>query len=38
MDIKEFLSRISFRVNSWDDYGYKKTAELIFSKDSSKYG
>ena len=36
MDIKEFLSRISFRVNSWDDYGYKKTAELIFNGDSGE--
>ena len=30
MNIEEFLSRISFRANSWDDYGYKRTAELIF--------
>ena len=36
MNIEEFLSRISFRVNSWDDYGYKKTAELIFNGDSGE--
>ncbi|MGT2647579.1 AAA family ATPase [Streptococcus uberis] len=33
MNIEEFLSRISFRYNTWDDYGYKQTAELIFNGD-----
>lgn len=36
MNIEEFLSRISFRVNTWDDYGYKQTAELIFNGDSGE--
>lgn len=36
MNIKEFLSKISFRVNTWDDYGYKQTAELIFNGDSGE--
>ena len=36
MNIEEFLSRISFRANSWDDYGYKRTAELIFNGDSGE--
>ena len=36
MDIEEFLQYISFRVNSWDDYGYKQTAEFIFNGDSEE--
>ena len=36
MNIEEFLSKISFRVNTWDDYGYKQTAELIFNGDSGE--
>lgn len=36
MNIEEFLSRISFRYNTWDDYGYKQTAELIFNGDSEE--
>lgn len=36
MNIVEFLSRISFRFNTWDDYGYKQTAELIFNGDSGE--
>lgn len=36
MDIDEFLQYISFRVNSWDDYGYKQTAEFIFNGDSGE--
>lgn len=36
MNIEEFLSRISFRVSTWDDYGYQKTAELIFNGDSGE--
>ena len=36
MNIEEFLSRISFRVNSWDDHGYKQTAEFIFNGDSGE--
>jgi len=36
MDIEEFLQYISFRVNSWDDYGYKQTAEFIFNGGSEE--
>lgn len=36
MNIEEFLSRISFRVSTWDDYGYQKTADLIFYGDSGE--
>lgn len=36
MNIEEFLSRISFRYNTWDDYGYKQTAEFIFNGDSGE--
>lgn len=36
MNIEEFLSRISFRVSEWDDYGYQKTADLIFYRDSGE--
>lgn len=36
MNIEEFLSRISFRFNTWDDYSYKQTAELIFNGDSEE--
>ena len=36
MNIEEFLSKISFRVNTWDDYGYRQTAELIFNGDSGE--
>ena len=36
MDIEEFLQYISFRVNSWDDYVYKQTAEFIFNGDSEE--
>lgn len=36
MNIEEFLSRISFRVSTWDDYGYQKSADLIFYGDSGE--
>lgn len=36
MNIEEFLSRISFKVSTWDDYGYQKTADLIFYGDSGE--
>ena len=36
MNIEEFLSRISFRYDTWDDFGYKQTAEFIFHGDSEK--
>ena len=36
MNIEEFLSRISFRYDTWDDYGYKQTAEFIFNGDSEE--
>ena len=36
MNIEEFLSRISFRYDTWDDLGYKQTAEFIFNGDSEK--
>lgn len=36
MNIEEFLSRISFRVSTWGDYGYQKTADLIFYGDSGE--
>lgn len=36
MNIEEFLSRISFRYSTWDDYNYKQTAEFIFNGDSEE--
>lgn len=36
MKIDEFLSRISFRDDTWDDYGYKQTAVLTFTGDSGE--
>lgn len=36
MKIDEFLSRISFRDDTWDDYGYEQTAVLTFTEDSGE--
>lgn len=31
MNLKDFLSSISFKYDNWDDYGYKQTAHLYFN-------
>lgn len=37
MDISEFLSKVSFKSDNWDDYGYRQTAEISFvSKNEEK--
>lgn len=36
MNIQEFLSKISFHFESWDDFGYKQTAKLIFSGETGE--
>ena len=32
MDISEFLSKVSFKSDNWDDYGYRQTAEIRIKK------
>lgn len=36
MNIDEFLSKISFKMSYWDDYGYKQTAQLTFNGEKGK--
>lgn len=33
MDLREFLSKVSFKSDSWDDYGYRQTAEISFDSE-----